>query len=207
MIIDVSSTFPHLPRQESRPEFWKRANPALTRNNLPTVRHSAMLTSMTSLTALTQGNHAAAPFNATFYATVATVIPVLFLAVAVQGPIYANVLKTIHRMDPNKHRATMRRWPFTLVIGAAYIFLFGVLFAVLIPILGVLGEIDALVSLAAQHAVGTQGGVLFSALLLLLMAGVGPIAAWWESLPSSFERYQPRDRKSESSGETANAPD
>jgi hypothetical protein len=40
---------------------------------------------MTSLTLAAQTAAAAPPFNTAFYATAATVIPVLFLAIAVQG--------------------------------------------------------------------------------------------------------------------------
>lgn len=47
---------------------------------------------MTSLASLA---HQASPpaFNSAFYATAATVIPVLFLAIAVQGRSYENLLK------------------------------------------------------------------------------------------------------------------
>lgn len=39
---------------------------------------------------------AAQPFNNTFYATVATIIPVLFLAIAVQGRAYDRILGNWH---------------------------------------------------------------------------------------------------------------
>jgi hypothetical protein len=49
---------------------------------------------MTSLTALTHAAAPAAPaFNGLFYATAATIIPVLFLAIAVQGRGYENLMK------------------------------------------------------------------------------------------------------------------
>jgi hypothetical protein len=48
-----------------------------------------------SLIALAHAAPAPPPFNATFYATAATIIPVLFLAIAVQGRAYDNLLKTL----------------------------------------------------------------------------------------------------------------
>jgi hypothetical protein len=38
-------------------------------------------------------SHSAPPFNGLFYATVATVIPVLFLAIAVQGTLHQDLIK------------------------------------------------------------------------------------------------------------------
>jgi len=53
-----------------------------------------MLAAMTSLASLAHGARAATPaFNGLFYATAATIIPVLFLAIAVQGPLYGDLLK------------------------------------------------------------------------------------------------------------------
>jgi len=50
---------------------------------------------MTSLTPLAQSAaHATSPaFNGLFYATAATIIPVLFLAIALQGRMYEDLLK------------------------------------------------------------------------------------------------------------------
>jgi hypothetical protein len=48
-----------------------------------------------SLAFLADGAHAATPaFNGLFYATVATIIPVLYLAVAIQGTAYQNLLRS-----------------------------------------------------------------------------------------------------------------
>jgi hypothetical protein len=51
---------------------------------------------MTSPTALAAGHAAAPAFNADFYMTAATVIPVLFLAIAVQGSTYTDILRIAH---------------------------------------------------------------------------------------------------------------
>ena len=49
---------------------------------------------MTGLALLAHSAAAAAPaFNGLFYATVATIIPVMFLAVAVQGGMLADMLR------------------------------------------------------------------------------------------------------------------
>jgi len=51
---------------------------------------------MTSLATLTRAATTAAPaFNGLFYATTATIIPVLFLALAVSGPAYRKELHDI----------------------------------------------------------------------------------------------------------------
>src|ERR1022692_102080 len=43
--------------------------------------------------ALASAQHAP-PFNAVFYATIATIIPIFFLAIAVQGRLYEDLVKT-----------------------------------------------------------------------------------------------------------------
>jgi hypothetical protein len=50
---------------------------------------------MSDLASLVRSGHTAPPFNGLFYATVATLIPVLFLAIAVQGRGYRKMLKAI----------------------------------------------------------------------------------------------------------------
>jgi hypothetical protein len=59
---------------------------AIVANRHVATHHPGILAAMTSLALLAHAAHAAPPaFNSTFYATAATVIPVLFLAIAVQG--------------------------------------------------------------------------------------------------------------------------
>lgn len=62
------------------------------RNASPS-RHAYVLT-----IALVYG-HAATAFNGLYYATMATVIPVLFLAVAVQGRTYDDLVRGIARIS------------------------------------------------------------------------------------------------------------
>jgi hypothetical protein len=47
---------------------------------------------MSSLATLARAASSAANFNSPFYATVATIIPVLFLALAVQGKVFQDFL-------------------------------------------------------------------------------------------------------------------
>jgi hypothetical protein len=59
-----------------------------------------MLAGMSSLASLAHTAHTAAPaFNGLFYATAATVIPVLFLALAVQGRGYKHLLVAMYVSD------------------------------------------------------------------------------------------------------------
>lgn len=65
-----------------------------------------MLAAMSSLASLA---HAAEPaFNGLFYATVATIIPVLFLALAVQGRTSENLVKVTMNADKRRRRGTWK---------------------------------------------------------------------------------------------------
>jgi hypothetical protein len=66
--------------------------------------------------------HGGPAFNGLFYATAATIIPVLFLAIAVQGPLYGDLLKasgaTLRRFREHKAGASPRRLVMRLWIGS-----------------------------------------------------------------------------------------
>jgi hypothetical protein len=51
-----------------------------------------------TMTSLALAHHAAPAFNADFYTVAATIIPVLFLALVVQGPAYEQLLRFMHRI-------------------------------------------------------------------------------------------------------------
>jgi hypothetical protein len=90
-----------------------------------------------------------------FYVTTATVIPVLYLAIAVQGPAYQNMLKAAHRTNLRS----------MLLIDAALLILAAAVF----------GEVIALVTLySGSDILGLRIYVLVSTLLLLLAAAAGP---------------------------------
>ena len=59
----------------------------------PDCTSNEILAAMNSPATLGPGQTALTPASLAFYATAATVIPVLFLAIAVQGPAYQTMLK------------------------------------------------------------------------------------------------------------------
>ncbi len=138
-----------------------------------------MLAAMSSLASLAHEAHPAAPaFNGLFYATAATIIPVLFLAIAVQGPLYGDLLKASdaalrrfreHRADPSPPRLVLRLWIGSVLASGA---------AVAILIVTVGGEIEALVSLNVQHAYGDPHAAIAAAVLLTAAAAIGPALAF-----------------------------
>jgi len=144
---------------------------------------------MTSLTALAQGADAAAPpFNSTFYLAAATIIPILFLAFAVQGPAYQNLMQnyatlgerieTIERTETTGRLPSRRWWGTTLTVAL----LTAVILA--IPVLGVMGEIAALYALYNQQIWAGGGQVVFLGVILLLLAtAIGPVLTWIKHWP------------------------
>jgi hypothetical protein len=140
---------------------------------------TAMLAAMSSLAFLTYGARAAAPaFNGLFYATAATIIPVLFLAIAVQGPLYSDLLKAFdavlrrfreHKAGSSSPRLLLRLWIGSVLASSA---------AVAILIVTVGGEIEALLSLNAQRAYGDPHAAIAAAVLLTIAAAIGPALAF-----------------------------
>jgi len=131
-----------------------------------------MLAAMTSLALLAHTAHTAAPgFNTAFYATTATVIPVLFLAIAVQGRTYEDLLKAAgdtyerglrrqHLRQP--HRASARP-PVPLLATWALLST-----ALIIMCFAVLAEITALICLYQQSPTADPGTVITAAILLTI---------------------------------------
>ncbi len=138
-----------------------------------------MLAAMSSLASLAHGARAAAPpFNGLFYATAATIIPVLFLAIAVQGPLYGDLLKASdaalrrfreHRAGSSPRRLVLRLWIGSVLASSA---------AVAILIVTVGGEIEALLSLNVERAYGDPHAAIAAAVLLTVAAAVGPALAF-----------------------------
>jgi hypothetical protein len=131
---------------------------------------------MSSLAMLAHGGHAKAPpFNAIFYATVATVIPVLFVAAALQADVYTEMINsatsTARRLQGPEGRSEGIRPLIAVMIGT--------LIAGLIVVFGVWGEIQAFLDLYLQHPVGLVGplnavGPLIAVTALALAAAIGP---------------------------------
>ena len=129
---------------------------------------------MNSLTALAHTAAAAPAFNSPFYTTAALLIPVLFLAIAVQGPMYDDLLKAYLnaarrlRHDPGTWRQK----------GAANMIIVGTgLLAAVILFFGILGEIQALIILYQQSATGLPPLVPLAAIGLTILVGAGPAIA------------------------------
>jgi hypothetical protein len=141
-----------------------------------------MLAGMSSIAALAQaGGAKASPFNATLYATVASIIPVLFLALAVEGPTYTDLAETAYNaIGPSTSgtSGTVRQQVRSVIV-------FGLTLLALFLILsgGVVGEIQALLSLYWQRPVGvsTLPGIkapspLIGAVILTVAVAIGPAA-------------------------------
>jgi hypothetical protein len=138
---------------------------------------------MTSLASLAHGTSAAAPaFNTAFYATAATIIPVLFLAIAVQGSLYSDLLKAStktldrfreRRAGSSPPQRALRAWMASLLVSVL-----ASCTAITILIFGVTGEIQALASLSSQQVQGDPHGPLIAAVLLTLASAAGPALAF-----------------------------
>jgi len=148
-----------------------------------------MLAAMSSLASLAHGAPAAAPaFNGLFYATAATIIPVLFLAIAVQGPLYGDLLKASaatlrrfreHKAGSSPRRLVLRLWTGSVLASSA---------AVAILIVTVGGEIEALLSLNAQRAYGDPHAAIAAAILLTAAAAIGPALAFARLMVALYPR-------------------
>jgi hypothetical protein len=148
-----------------------------------------MLAAMSSLAFLAHEARAAAPaFNGLFYATAATIIPVLFLAIAVQGPLYGDLLKAFdaalrrfreHKAGASPRRLVLRLWIGSVLASSA---------AVAILIVTVGGEVEALVSLNVQRAYGDPHAAIAAAVLLTAAAAIGPALAFARLMVTLYPR-------------------
>jgi hypothetical protein len=117
-----------------------------------------------------EATKAAPAFNGLFYATAATIIPVLFLAVAVQGRTYESLLTTLSKLQKRLERPgdpdnSGLYWQ--VINGLAF---FIILF-------GTLGEIYAVLSLYWQRPEGPQV-IAVSVVLLTITVTGGPTLAY-----------------------------
>jgi hypothetical protein len=122
---------------------------------------------------------AAAPaFNSAFYATVATVIPILFLAIAVQGPALSDLLSmSATRLDANRTAtagAVGKRRSGRAIVSQA-LDSAAVNVAVWIIVYGTACEIGAIVVLLVQRGPAVIGILIaIGAIFLALAAALGP---------------------------------
>jgi len=120
---------------------------------------------------------ATSAFNGLFYATAATLIPILFLAVGVQGPVFGRVIRAYQALahpGPGEERPYKHAVPiFGLATNALRILMVTVLVA------AACGELLALIALYLQSDIaGTGLLVLVSAGFLTIAAGVIPAGAF-----------------------------
>jgi len=127
--------------------------------------------------------HATRPtFNADFYVAGATVIPVLFLAIAVQGPVLDQLLRqtlawlvrfsVARRQRPGVVRMTPRALLWYIAAAVPYALAIFVLFC------GIGAEVVSFFSLANRENAGPPGLVL-SAVVSLTVAAALPAAGSW----------------------------
>ena len=119
--------------------------------------------------------HAAPAFNGLFYATVALILPVLFLALAVQGTMFEDLVKIAARRAQAykatiRDEAAQRKLSARTLLGVT--FLAGTPGAVAVAILlyGTLGEILAVIALYQQRAAGPTGLIVLLATIFLVIA-------------------------------------
>lgn len=111
-------------------------------------------------------------FNADFYVVAATVLPVLYLAVVLEGSLYRELL----------HRAE-KAW---VILKRPYeVYIFWRLIAYAIWSLWVTGEVLAVCALYERTSiVGFSGPLVFSALIVLVVAvTAGPAWAFYAQTP------------------------
>lgn len=140
---------------------------------------------MTSLTELAQGAHTPAqPFNANFYIAAVTVIPVLYLALTVQGPTAVGLFKAAVASDGKSPQIVS----FVLVAIPTFVY-----------VLGGVGEFAGLSALYHQSENEWTFTTDWALVLLTLVAVVAPaITAIREARGSGIARVgegsQPRLR-------------
>ena len=167
-------------------------------------------------------SHAAPAFNGLFFATAATIIPVFFLALTLQGNIYRRLLqrarttaddaRQAYRASTTLPRGSSSRQAVMYhansgcvtgtfkLLGAILL----ALYAIFIVLAGAAGELAALLDLSAQHAMpGDQSGVLAAtgflavavaapAVLLLLRYFVTSVWVQAALIGTSVRAFSPR---------------
>jgi hypothetical protein len=133
---------------------------------------------MVSIALLEHTATAPPPFNGLFYATAATIIPVLFLAIAVQGRTYENLIKTFS--DAFRDWTTPSRWIPRLPAGAIA---FTASMAGLMLLYSAGSEIAAIYALYHQQATrSTAQFILIAATFMIIMTAAGPTLTYWRAV-------------------------
>lgn len=136
-----------------------------------------MLTGMSPIAAVAA--HTAIPaLNTAFYATAATVIPVLFLALAVQGGTYENLMKAFS--EAFRRWMVPGRWLRTLPAMALCVAAAG---AAIILLDGAVAEVQAIYALYQQQArTSVAQNVLLAITFLVITTAAGPLLAFYRAV-------------------------
>jgi hypothetical protein len=157
-----------------------------------------MLACMSNLAILADAGDAnTQQFNAIFYATIATIIPVLFVAAALQQDMFVKLIEISRNAY---HRTGFRA--FIIHLATAFV-------PLIILIYGIIGEIVVLVDLYRQRTIGLAGpfngaeGPLIAAAALTVAAGLGPAAKFGTFL---YQVYGPSQARKSVAGTAEEAP-
>ncbi len=143
---------------------------------------------MSSLAPLAQIATAPA-FNGLFFATAATIIPVLFLAIAVQSRGYQNLLDLLTAIDLRSRKFGQSR----LRLGAVTFFVSLLLAALYIVLYAAFSEVAAVDSLYRQQATAYEQQVVLTGTTIMIIATVvGPALAFMRALVASTPRLSRR---------------
>jgi hypothetical protein len=153
------------------------------------LRQAIILPALPGIAPLAHGSSAAsAAFNATFYVAAAAIIPVLFLALAVQGNAYQKLI----RASADVTRAYSRTMVPLAEAGqlsalealvGSFIVSMPALVALLVLFYGSVCEIVAIIALYQQHASALAGEYVVGGLIFLTIAvAAGPAGALGKDL-------------------------
>jgi hypothetical protein len=146
-----------------------------------------MLTAMTLALALAHAGKQQ-PFNGLFYATAATLIPVLFLALAVQGNTFERLLDVALRGSQSIHPGMPARS--AQIAGARSLLALAAAYGVLAY--SVIGEISAAVALCDRRGgSGTSSTVLVSVITLTIAVAAGPALRLRRTYSEGMSRRDP----------------
>jgi hypothetical protein len=107
-------------------------------------------------------------FNADFYVAAATVIPILYLALTLQGQTFERIASSHQRLHDIPKKERDWRWSIldAILIAAGWI----------IPACGIIGEILALLGLLQRPpSNGTASTIMIFLIILLVAVGAGPL--------------------------------
>ena len=135
-----------------------------------------MLAVMASLASAVHGETALTPSLLAFYATIGTVIPVLFIVLVVQGTTYQQIIRVSRDLRDRRARTSSRgsRFAAPVVTGGGSLVLFYAAFFILFA--GGVGEFGAIFALyQGSDTRSSRLAVLVLAGFLILMVVGGPI--------------------------------